>query len=174
MTLILKQIFGLLKLLNSDKATNQIAFGIAIGLILGFSPMLSLQSLVVLLCLFIFRIQMTAAFLSAFFFSFIAYLLDPACDLLGRAVLESESLHSIFTTLYGMPVVPLTRFYNSVVMGSGIVALLLAPFVYFLSKILIAQYRVTIVARFHQTKFWHLFKATPFYNWYEKYEQLYA
>ena len=174
MTLILKQIFGLLKLLNSDKATNQIAFGVAIGLILGFSPLLSLQSLLVLVCLIIFRIQVTAALLSAFFFSFVAFLIDPACDLLGRSVLETESLRQTFTTMYAMPLVPLTRFYNSIVMGSGIVALLLAPFVYVLAKILIIHYRATVVAKFQRSRFWHVFKATPFYNWYVKYEQLYA
>ena len=173
MTLILKQIFGLFRLLNSDKATNQIAAGVAVGLILGFSPILSLQSLVVLICLFFFRIQITAAFVSSFFFGFIAYLLDPACDALGREILESESLRSAFTDLYAMPLVPLTRFYNSIVMGSGALAILLAPIVYFIAKFLVFKYRVHVVARFERTKFWHLFKATPIYNWYVKYDQLY-
>ncbi|MFH0934944.1 MAG: hypothetical protein V1879_07035 [Pseudomonadota bacterium] len=47
MTLLLKQLFALIRLLNSDTGSNQIAAGVACGLILGFAPMLSLQALLV-------------------------------------------------------------------------------------------------------------------------------
>ena len=52
MTLILKQIFALFKVLNSDKGENQIAAGIACGLILGFAPGFSPQTLLVIFILF--------------------------------------------------------------------------------------------------------------------------
>ena len=151
MIYLLKQIFGLIKLLNSDTGANQISLGVALGLILGFSPLFSLQSIVVFVILFFFRVQIGSALLSAFFFAFIAFLLDPVCHFIGSAVLETESLRPLFTALYNMPIVPFTRFYNSIVMGSGILALLLAPFVYFGSNVLIAKYRATILARFEQT-----------------------
>ena len=38
MTLLLKQLFAFLKVLNSDTGENQVAAGIACGLILGFAP----------------------------------------------------------------------------------------------------------------------------------------
>jgi uncharacterized protein (TIGR03546 family) len=173
MTYLLKQIFGLIRLLNSDKGTNQIASGIALGLILGFSPLFSLQSVLVFIILFFFRVQIGAAFIAAFFFSLIAYLLDPVCHFLGAMILERESLRPIFTTLYNMPIVPFTRFYNSIVMGSGLLAILLAPFVYYGSKLLVIKYRATVVARFQETKIWKAWKSTTFYNWYTKYEELY-
>jgi len=72
-----------------------------------------------------------------------------------------------------MPIVPFTRFYNSLVMGSGVLALVLALPTFFASKILIAKYREHIVARFKSTKFWKLVQATQFYQWYAKYQQLY-
>jgi len=68
MTLLLKQLFAFFRLLNSDTATNQLAAGLACGVILGFAPILSLQALLVIFCCFFFRIQLGAAFLSAFFF----------------------------------------------------------------------------------------------------------
>ena len=71
MTLLLKQLFSLINLLNSDTGVNQIAAGFACGLILGFAPVLSLQALLVFICIFLFRIQLGAALLSAFFFAFI-------------------------------------------------------------------------------------------------------
>ena len=66
MTALLKQIFNFLKLLNSDTGTNQLASGLSLGLILGFSPFISIQTFVVFAIIFIFRVQIGAAFLSAF------------------------------------------------------------------------------------------------------------
>jgi len=174
MTLILKQIFALLKVLNSDTGEKQIAAGVACGLIIGFSPILSLQTLLVFVLLFFFRIQIGAAFASAFFFAFCAYLFDPLCHALGSYVLEMESLKGFFTTLYNMPIVPFTRFYNSVVMGSGIIAFLMAPFIYLISLVLIKKYRVTVVARIKETKFFKALKTTSLFKWYAKYDELYG
>jgi uncharacterized protein (TIGR03546 family) len=171
MTIVLKQIFGLLKMLNSETGQNQIAAGIAAGFILGMSPTLSLQSLIVFLCLFVFRIQIGMAFLACFFFKFVAWILDPAFDAIGSSVLQMDALHGIFTALYNMPIIPLTRFNNSIVMGSGIVAILLTPIVFVLARSLILKYRETVVARFKETKVWKLLKATSIYNWYCTYDK---
>lgn len=174
MTLILKQFFSLLKLLNSDTGENQLAAGIACGLILGFAPVFSLQTLLVFILLFFFRIQMGAAFASAFLFALIAYIFDPFFDVIGGAILELSVLKGIFTVLYNMPIVPFTKFYNSVVMGAGVVSIVLFPVVFFISKALIVKYRVKVVARFQQTKFWKAVKATSLYKWYAKYDELYG
>lgn len=174
MGLIAKQIFQFLKLLNSDTGTNQIAAGIACGFVLGMTPTLSLQTIVIFILLFLFRIQMGAAFLTAFFFKFISYSLDPAFDAVGAAVLEMESLQGLFTTLYNLPIIPLTRFNNTIVMGSGVVTLAAFPFVYFASKVLVIKYRAQVVARFRATKIWRAIQATTLYKWYYKYDQLYG
>ncbi len=173
MTALLQQLFKFFKLLNSDTGTNQLATGLEAGLILGFAPFFSLQTFLVIFCVLIFRVQLGAAFLSAFFFKFIAYAADPAADILGRRVLESESFRSLFTILYQMPIVPLTRFNNSIVMGSLIVSMILVGPAFFIFKILISKYRVHIVARFKQSKFWKLFSTTKIYQWYMKYDDLY-
>jgi uncharacterized protein (TIGR03546 family) len=173
MGLILKQVFAFLKMLNSDTGTNQIASGIAAGFVLGMTPFFSLQSILIFLCMLVFRIQMGAAFLAAFFFAFAAYLLDPMFHAVGHAVLTANSLQPLFTTLYNMPIVPMTRFNNTVVMGSGIVALLLSPLVYIVARMMVKKYRIVVVDRFKQTKVWKAMQATSFYKWYYKYEQLY-
>lgn len=173
MTLILKQIFAFLRLLNSDTGTNQITSGLSLGIILGFAPFVSLQTVIVLLLVFIFRIQLGAAFLSAFFFKFIAFLVDSPADNLGRLLLESESLRSIWTSLYNMPIVPMTRFNNSIVMGSLVISLILAPISFFIFKRLVIKYRELVVERLKETKFWKAFAATKIYNWYLTYNKLY-
>jgi uncharacterized protein (TIGR03546 family) len=174
MSLLLKQIFNFLKLLNSDTGTNQLATGLALGIVLGFAPFLSLQTFLVLLIIFVFRVQIGAAFLSAFFFKFVAYLVDTPAHYLGKSVLEAESLRPLFVEMYNMPLVPMTRFNNSIVMGSAILSILLLPFAYFGFKVLVLKYRATVVARFKNTKFWKAFAATKFYNWYTKYDELYG
>jgi uncharacterized protein (TIGR03546 family) len=171
MSLLLKQVFAFIKLLNSDTGTNQIAAGIAAGMILGFTPAFSLQTLLVFLVIFLFRVQLGAALTSAVFFKVFAFALDPLFDAAGSAVLELDALRPTFTWLYNLPIVPFTRFYNSIVMGSGVVALALVVPVFFLAKALVLTYRATIVSRFEKTAFWKAVKATSFYKWYLKYEE---
>lgn len=171
MTLLLKQLFQLIKLLNSETGTKQIAVGVAAGFILGMTPSLSLQTLLVLLCIFFFRIQMGAAFLAAFFFKFVAYALDPLFHSAGKWILHLDALQGLFTTLYNVPILPFTRFNNTIVMGSGVIALVLSPLVYILSGMLIVKYRLTVVNRFQGTKFWKAVQATGFYKWYYSYDK---
>ncbi len=173
MGLLLKQLFSLVKLLNSETGQNQIAAGVAAGFILGMSPTLSLQSLLVFLCLFVFRVQMGMAFLSAFFFAFIAWALDPIFHSLGSWLLGLEALQSLWTILYNLPLVPLTRFNNTVVMGAGVCAIILSPLIFFLSRTLVVKYRVTVVERLKQTKAWKAIQATSLYKWYYTYDNLY-
>ncbi|MGZ3743457.1 MAG: TIGR03546 family protein, partial [Pseudobdellovibrionaceae bacterium] len=174
MTLLLKQLFSFFQLLNSETGTNQVASGLACGLILGFSPFLSLQTLILLCLIFFFRIQIGAAFLSGFFFKFVAFVFDPLADQLGRAVLEAKALRPFFTQMYNMPLVPLTRFNNSIVMGSALVGFILVVPAFFLFRIMILKYRASFVARFKDTKIWKSFAATKVYGWYSKYKELYG
>lgn len=171
MTLILKQLFALIRLLNSDTGTRQICAGFACGLILGFAPALSLQALLVFVCIFLFRIQIGAALLSAFFFAFIAWLFDPLSDVLGSAILEAQALQPVFTTMYNMPLVPLTRFYNSITMGAGVLSLALAPLVYLGSQRLVQTYRTRVVERFRHSHWWKLWTGTVVFKWYTNYEK---
>ncbi len=171
MGLILKQLFAFIKLLNSDTGTISLAMGMTCGFILGMTPTLSLHSLLVFLILFFFRIQIGAAFIAAFFFKFVAFLLDPVFHSVGSTVLEMNSLQGLFTTLYNMPIIPFTRFNNSIVMGSAVVTFILSPFVFILSQYFIKKYREIFVARFKETKIWKAIEATKFYQWYYKYDQ---
>ena len=174
MTYLLKQLFQLVKLLNSEKGTHQIAWGIALGFVLGMTPAFSLQTILVILLLLFFRIQLGAALVAAFFFKFIAFALDPVFHSVGSAVLSMESLKGLFTQLYNMPVVPWTRFYNTIVMGSGVLSLALTPVIFFASLWLVGKYRKNVYEKIKQTKFFKAVKATGFYKWYVKYEEFYG
>jgi uncharacterized protein (TIGR03546 family) len=171
MGLILKQLFAFIKLLNSDTGTVSLAAGMTCGFILGMTPSLSLHSLIIFLVLFFFRIQIGAALVTAFFFKFVAFILDPAFHAVGSKVLELSSLQGFYTSLYNMPLIPFTRFNNSIVMGSAVITFVLSPFIFIMSRIFILKYRATVVARFKETKLWKAIEATKFYQWYYKYDQ---
>lgn len=174
MGVILKQIFSLIKLLNSETGQNQIAAGIATGFILGMTPAFSLQTILVIILVLLFRIQLGAVLVSSFFFAFIAYLLDPVFNSVGQSILQTASLQPLFTSLYNLPIVPFTRFYNTIVMGSGVVAVALFPLIFIISRVLIFKYQDKILKKFKDSKFWKFIKATSLYKWYQKYDELYG
>jgi uncharacterized protein (TIGR03546 family) len=171
MSLILKQLFAFIQLLNSDTGKISIAAGMTCGFILGMTPVLSLHSLLIFLVIFFFRIQIGAALVTAFFFKFAAFLLDPVFHMVGAKVLQMDSLQGLFTTLYNMPLIPYTRFNNTIVMGSAVITFSLSPIVFLISLKLIDKYRATVVAKFKETKLWKAIEATKFYKWYYKYNQ---
>jgi uncharacterized protein (TIGR03546 family) len=174
MTLLLKQFYNFLRLLNSDTGTVQIAMGVAAGFVLGMTPFFSLQSVLIFVALFLFRIQIGAAFTSAFFFSFVAYLLDPLFHSVGTQILETQALQGLFTDLYNMPVVPYSRFNNTIVMGSGVVAFVLSPLIFLSAFFGVRQYRVLVVDKIRKSKLWMSLQGTTVYQWYSKYEDLYG
>lgn len=171
MGLIIKQIFAFIKLLNSETGDYSLASGLTCGFILGMTPVLSLHSLLLFFILFLFRIQIGAAFVAAFFFKFMAFLLDPLFHKVGTLILEAENFQSFFVTLYNLPIIPYTRFNNSIVMGSGVVSFILSPLVFVMSLFFVRKYRNIILKKIKNTKFWKVLEATKIYQWYYKYNQ---
>lgn len=174
MGLLLKQLFQMIKLLNSETGAVPLAAGVACGFVLGMTPVFSLQTLLIFLVIFFFRVQMGAAFASAFFFKFIAFALDPLFHSVGEWFLSIEGLEGFFTALYNMPLVPYTRFYNTIVMGSAVLSLVLSPLVFYFALKLIRKYQAAIVARFKDTRIWKVIQASTFYRWYHKYSEYYG
>ena len=174
MTLILKQLFGLFKLLNSDTGTRSLAWGFAFGFVLGMTPSFSLQTLLVIAALFFFRIQIGAALVSAFIFKFLAFAFDPLFHRVGDWVLSQPNLESVFTSLYHLPILPFTRFNNTVVMGSAVISIVLLPVIYLIGKNMVIRYRSTVVARYQDSRFFKALQTTSFYKWYVKYDQLFG
>ncbi len=171
MSFLLKEIFSLIRILNSETGSKQIALGLTLGFILGLSPWISIQGILIFLFIIIFKVQAGAAFVSAALFSLITYVFDPLLHKLGSNVLKHDSLEGLWTTLYNAPLVPYTKFNNSVVMGGAVLGLILAPLMYFIFYKLVSKYQVTIVARFKNTKIWKAFKGSIIYNWYITYEK---
>ncbi len=166
---LLQLIAKIIKILRSEGTPGQIAMGFALGMLAGLIPMNTLHGIllwgIVILCNVSF-----GAFLFAFIlFSGIAYLLDPFFHSLGYLLLvRIEFLHGFWTALYTAPLIPFTRFYNTVVMGSTVFGVVSFYPVYGGVKFFVIQYREKLDARIQQWKIVKMIKASHIYRLYTK------
>ncbi len=167
--IILKQILKLIQLLHSENGSKSIAIGIALGFVMGFTPILSLQGFLIVLILLLFRVQIAAALLSWLAFSFLPLMMSKSLNSIGLYVLQHEILNPFWTKLYQAPIFPLTQFNNSIIMGGFIAGVIGAPLVYLIFLYLVKKYRNTIGSKLDQTKFIKFIKASKLYNWYTAY-----
>jgi uncharacterized protein (TIGR03546 family) len=153
----LKLLTNFIKILREGQTPAQVAGGFALGSILGLSPMLTLQGVFVWLVILVLDVNLSAATLSLMVFSLFAFLFDPLFHHLGYYVLVNiDGLKGIWTTLYNAPIAPLTRFNNTVVIGSFLCALILSPIVYFGMKKFVIAYRTTVGARIEKMKIYQI------------------
>jgi len=145
MLFFLKLFKKIIVMFQSDISADQIAWGFALGAVLGLVPNVFVKT-VMFVVIMMFRVNLTSALLAASFFAVIGFAIDPVLDKIGYICLVDISfLKSFYTWLYNLPLVPFTKFNNTVVMGSlaaGII--LLAPNAVLAKKMLVyyrANYR---------------------------------
>jgi len=170
---VLEFIAKLIKILRSEISPNQISWGFVLGMILGLTPFWSLHNLIVVILIIIIKVNLATAIFSFGIFSAIAYLIDPLFHSFGYYLLvDLNSLNAFWTWLYNVPVLALSKFNNTVVIGSLASSLILMLPVYFLVKIVIVNYREKIDAKIKNWKFIKLIKGTKIYSMYEKIRDL--
>ena len=107
--LVLKLIQSLIKTLHSEGTPGQLAAGLALGAILGLTPLWNLHNLVVFALIVVLNVSFPGAMVGWALFVPVGFLLDPAFDWIGRTLLlETPVLQPLWTALYNVPVVPLT------------------------------------------------------------------
>jgi uncharacterized protein (TIGR03546 family) len=157
----------LLKALNSDSAPGQIALAFALALITGLTPLFSLHNAVIVFFACILRINFGAFLLGTLFFSGLAYLIDPAAIALGETVLTDVAYQGFLTDLYQSDFWRATRFNNTLVLGSLMIALIGFIPVLLISRWLISVYRHKLMAWFDKLKIAKFLKASKFYKVYQ-------
>ncbi len=165
----LKFISKFIKVLRAGESPGLIAGGFTMGFIVGLTPFWTLQNLLILMIVILTKVNLSAVVFSIFLFSFVAYLFDPLFHNLGYFLLaQVEALNGLWTALYNMPIAPFTRFYNTIVAGSLLTALIMAFPVYFLGKNGIVSYRKTLGPKVENSKFVKAVRGTGLYKWYAK------
>ena len=154
---ILKLLGKLVKVLRSSAAPGQLAWGFALGAILGLTPLTTLHNLAVLILIIILPVNVTAALLSFLLYSLFAFLLDPLFHSIGYFMLvDVGALFPFWTNLYNAAIAPFTRFNNTVVLGSFIFSLVVLVPNYLLFKWFVKRYRESWSEKIRQ---WKISKA---------------
>ncbi len=104
---------------------RQIGFGVAMGMLIGIVPKDSLFTYVFGVLLLMSTANLLSALVSGFVFTWMGFLLDPLSHALGKVVLTNANWQATWCALYEMPIVPWTKFNNTVVTGSLLIGLAL-------------------------------------------------
>ena len=159
----------LVKILRSAASPNQIAVGFMIGMVIGLTPFWTLHNMILIVILIILNINIGTAIYSFVLFSAVAYLIDPLFHSLGYFLLvDMTSLNSLWTLLYNFPIVALSRYNNTVVIGSLAISIILALPMYFIAKSGVVYYRENIDQKMQKWKIVQVVKGSKLYSFYEK------
>jgi uncharacterized protein (TIGR03546 family) len=156
----------IIKALRSQASPSQIASGFILGMLLGLLSFKSLLSAVVILLIIILNVNIAVAVAGYGLFRLIAWGVDPWLHALGYWLLaDLKSLQGLWTTLYNIPVFPLTRFNNTVLLGSLIVSIALAIPLYILVKRFVILYREKLAEKLNRWKIVQVIKGSRFFEW---------
>lgn len=115
-------------------SSEQLAAGVVLGMMIGMLPMDCLLPYLFLLVLLLSRANLLTAIGAAVAFSWIGIGLTSIEHGIGQAVLTFGPLEPTWAWMIQQPIVPWTRFDNTVVMGSLILGLLACYPVYLVTK----------------------------------------
>ena len=163
---IVKLIQSLLGALHSEGTPGQLAAGITLGSIMGLTPLVNLHNAVVFALIVLLNVSFAGGMLGWAVFVPVGFLLDPLFDWIGHQLLFAESLRSFWTSLYNTPVVPLTNFNNTIVLGSVVFALLFFVPLFLLARWAVTRYRATVGERVRQSRWYRAVTASKLYNVY--------
>ena len=158
---MIKPIAKLIVALNGNLKKSQIAAGFSWGLLLGLVPAGNVFWIVLFVLSFLFKNHHASKLLVLAICKILAALIAPLMDTVGWEFLHVEALQPLFTSLYNMPFVPLTRFNNTLVAGGLVSGAVLWLPVFFLVLLLVPVYRNTVVPKMRNSKFFALIKKLP-------------
>ncbi len=167
MLVILKFLQSLVKTLHSEGTPIQIGLGFALGASLGLTPLMNAHNLVVIVLLALLNVSFGAGLLAMALFAPIGFLLDPVFDRIGHALLVgAPSLRPTWERLDNGPLLAITNFNNTVVLGSVIVWLALFVPIFAFGFFGVKYYRATLGERVRQSRIYHSVVASQAYNVY--------
>ena len=128
------------KTVRGVDSSRQLALGITFGMFVGVLPKDSLLTYGFGTLMLLTTANLLCGGIAGFAFSWIGSILDPFAHQIGQRVLTYEPLAETWAWLYQIPLMPWTRFENTVVMGSLVIALAAAIPVYLISRMFFECY----------------------------------
>jgi uncharacterized protein (TIGR03546 family) len=161
---MIRQVLKVFKALNSNEKPWQLSLGLAFGGIIGLMPLSTPHNIVLLFLAFIINLNFALLLLGLFFFSGIAYILDPLFHQIGLAILTSDGMQEFWNGFFSNSLFLFDRLNNTLVMGSLVFSLISAVPLFFLLNVLIRKYREHIQGLFEKIP---LFKSLKIFKAYD-------
>lgn len=141
------------KALNSNSHPGEIAHAICCGMVLGFMPKNNALWYVLFFLLCFVRINKACYLLFTLLFSLVTPFLDPYFDKIGYAILSYEPFIPTYIKMLEIPYLPLTKFNNTIVMGTFVSGIALYIPVYIIARLIVRLWRTVIRRAFINSKF---------------------
>lgn len=171
MLTLLKLLQSLVKALNSEGTPAQVAAGIALGSILGLTPIFSLHNLLAFGAGMMLQVSFPGVMLGWIVFTPVGFLLDPVFHAIGETLLlDVPALAGTWAWFENTPVVAWLRFNNTVVLGSFVGWVVLYGPIYVAARVGVARYRATVYARLKESKLFRAVQASKVYNLYRLFQ----
>ena len=152
--------------LNSDSSIRQIALAIALGFIVGLSPLLTLHNIAIIFFVLIIRVHLGSFILAVGFFSGVSYLISPMIVALGEYLLTAPVLVDLFTQLYQFSLYKLAHWHHTYILGAFVLGVTMCAPIYVISKVIIEKYRLHIMSFFEKFRIVQALKASKLYRLY--------
>ena len=134
----LKKILAILK---SNLSPNQIGFAFVLGIFAGLPPV-GLHILIPSTLALLFRCSFRAFLISVGLFKLISLALAPIALALGKWLLDTQrGLDRVWRWIFHLPVIAPMGYARYILMGSLVLALLLAIPIFFMIRLLVQRYR---------------------------------
>lgn len=168
----MRPIFGLLDVIRLESSPAQVSLAVVLGAFLATSPVISPQTVAVILLLCVVRINILAALGSFAFFSIARLPFEDLCHQLGRVILvETPELRRLCAGLYHSPIFPFTEFNNTVVMGAFALFVVGALPLFVITHILYKKWGPRVWLRIQQTNAFMALRATFLFRRYAEHVQ---
>ncbi len=128
-----KLIRSVRKAIAGRKHPGQLAWGVALGALIGMIPHGNLLAVVLVLFVLMLHVNHAMAALVGVAVTFLAPRLDPTFDALGRWCFEQPQVADGFAVAWQYPLVPWTDLNNTIVMGSFLIGLIAAGPLYMIT-----------------------------------------
>lgn len=162
--MFLKWIANFLKAINSNASRGQVAAGISCGLLLALIPAGNLLWLLLFIIILLSKANSAMVLIITGIGKLLAPLWAPALDGLGWAILTAPALQEAFSSIADLPIAPLTRFNNTIVMGGLAAGLALWFPVFFLGIWMVELYRRKLAPKIMESKLMKALYKLPLVN----------
>ncbi|SMP57090.1 TIGR03546 family protein [Neorhodopirellula lusitana] len=122
-----KLISSIRKAIAGRKHPSQLAWGVALGVLLGIIPHGNLLAVAMVLVVLMLQVNHAMVALVGVGLTFFASKLDPQFDALGRWIFDQPDVAQALASAWQLPLVPWTDLNNTVVMGSFVSGLAAVP-----------------------------------------------